>query len=88
MIIIITALSFIPAMNIYESALLDGPNWKSIYVARTEDTRKREREWINLGEGAKLEKMMVAWVPYFCSVFIIFQVTVKAHLGRAIKANY
>lgn len=31
MIIIITPLSFIPAMK---TALLDGPNWKTIYVAR------------------------------------------------------
>lgn len=43
-IIIITPLSFILAMNIYETALLDGPNWKSIYVARTEDTRETEGE--------------------------------------------
>lgn len=69
MIIIITPLSFIPAMNIYETALLDGPNWKTIYVAR-------------MGGGGGF-----ALVPYFCSVFIIFQATMKAPLGRTIKAN-
>lgn len=43
-IIIITPLSFIPAMNIYEIALLDGPNWKSIYVARAEGESETEGE--------------------------------------------
>lgn len=44
MIIIFTPLSFIPAMNIYETPVLDGPNWKSIYVARTEDAKETEGE--------------------------------------------
>lgn len=78
MIIIITPLSFIPAMNIYETALLDGPNWKTIYVAR-----------MGWGGGANAGHNGggFALVPYFCSLFIIFQATMKAPLGRAIKAN-
>lgn len=31
-------------MNIYEIAPLDGPNWKSIYVAGAEDESETEGE--------------------------------------------
>lgn len=72
MIIIITPLSFIPAMNIYETALLYEPNWKSIYVARTEETKEAEGEW-----GEKVMTVVLLWSPYFYSVFIIFHATVK-----------
>lgn len=72
MIIIITPLSFIPAMNIYETALLDGPNWKSISVAGAERTRERQRE-----NELKGGKNCSALVPCFSSVFIVFHATIK-----------
>lgn len=52
MIIIITPLSFIPAMNIYETALLIEPNWKSIYATRTEDRREMEGEQTGGNNGS------------------------------------
>lgn len=42
MIIIITLLSFIPAMNTYETALFDELNWKAVWPELK--TKQRERE--------------------------------------------
>lgn len=55
-----------PAMNIYETALLDGPNWKSISVAGAERTRERQRE-----NELKGGKNCTALLPRFSSVFIV-----------------
>lgn len=57
-------------MNIYEIALLDGPNWKSIYVAGAEDESETEGEWIK-GEGKKLREFT------FPLLFIVYHTTIK-----------
>lgn len=50
-------------MNIYEIALLDGPNWKSIYVAGTEDESETEGEWIK-GGGGRIARVYFPIAPY------------------------
>lgn len=50
-------------------------------------TEERQRVNESGGNNAGHNGGGFALVPYFCSVFIIFQATMKAPLGHSIKAN-
>lgn len=71
-IIIITPLSFIPAMNIYETALLDGPNWKSNSVAGAERTRERQGENELKGVGGRIA-VLYFLASLLCLLFFMQQ---------------
>lgn len=85
MIIIFTPLSFIPAMNIYETPVLDGPNWKSIY-SMWPGLKTQRRQRVN--ELGRIMAVVLPWSPISVQCLCFTQYNkMQAHLGSAIRAN-